>query len=101
MNALNEDDFHAWYHKEHLDLLSKVPGYRKSSRYVIGPDTPLTLGEPAKFLAIHELDHLDGLAGPEAKAANETEWTTRMISESKPFVVRMWRLVHGEGPWSK
>ena len=40
---------------EVLDVssLSKLPGYRKSSRYTIGPATPLTRGEPAKFFAAY------------------------------------------------
>jgi hypothetical protein len=100
MEPANVEDFHKWYHEEHLDLLSKVPGYRKSSRYVLGPATPLTLGEPGKYLAIHELDSMEGLAGPEAKAANETEWTVRMLKESSIFIARIWKLVHGEGDWN-
>lgn len=98
MQPSNEADFHKWYHEEHLAMLSKIPGYRKSERYVLGPATPLTQGEnPPRFLAIHELESLDGLAGPEIQAANETEWTVRMLKESSVFIPRTWRLVHEEG----
>lgn len=98
MNAKDDADFHKWYKDEHLEMLAAIPGYRRSSRYVFH-GSPLMITEPAKFLAIHELENLDGLTSPEAKAANETEWTVRMIKESDPFVLRLWKMVTREGPW--
>lgn len=88
MEPPNVEHSHHWYQEEHLDLLSRIHGYRKSSRYVLGPATPLTLGEPEKFLAIHELDSSDGLAGSEGKVANKTNWTMRMRKESSIFIAR-------------
>lgn len=99
MDPSNVDDFHKWYHEEHLDLLAKIPGYRKSSRYVLGQATPLTMGEPGKYFAIHEFEALEGLGGPEAKACNETEWTVRMLKESSVFIARSWKLIYKQGDW--
>jgi hypothetical protein len=45
MNPEDPDDFEKWYREEHLELLSKLPGYQRSLRYKIGPRTPLTQGE--------------------------------------------------------
>jgi hypothetical protein len=98
MQPTDEKDFDRWYREEHLDMLSKVPGYRRSQRYKIGNPVPgLTQGEPTKFFTIHELDHFDGMTGPEATALNTTEWTQKNISESKVFVVRGFENVFAEG----
>lgn len=93
----NEKDFDDWYRQEHLDLLSKLPGYRRSLRYVIGPTTPLTQGEPPKYLAIHEVDNVHAFDGKEAEAANTTPWTTKHIKEAKTFIPRMWEKVYSQG----
>jgi hypothetical protein len=55
MNPTNEADFEKWYREEHLEMLSKLPGYRRSLRYKIGPQNPLTQGETQPYLAIHEV----------------------------------------------
>ncbi|KAK5098509.1 hypothetical protein LTR70_002722 [Exophiala xenobiotica] len=98
MNPADEKDFDKWYREEHLDMLSKMPGYRRSLRYKLGPKTPLTQGEtqPA-FLAIHEVDSMDAFASEEGQAASTTEWSVKQIQESKPFIARAWKLVHAQG----
>jgi len=98
MQPSDEADFDAWYQKEHLDMLSKVPGYRCSKRYKLGvPVGYLTIGSPAPFLAIHEFDFLSGLGGPEAQECNGTEWTKRQIGAAKVFVVRAWERLFEQG----
>ena len=61
MNPSDEEDFEKWYREEHLELLSKLPGYRRSLRYKIGPRSPLTKGETQPYLAIHEVCHSSSL----------------------------------------
>lgn len=97
MDPVDEVDFENWYRQEHLDMLHEIPGYRRSSRYVLGPRAPLTLGQPPKYLAIHELDSLKGLDGKEAQAANETPWTVKHLQTSKVFIVRGWELIYSQG----
>ena len=97
MDPADEADFDKWYREEHLDMLHKLPGYRRSSRYIIGPKTTSTEGEPPKYLAIHELDGLAGLDGNESKAENNTPWTVKTISESKTFIGRAWELITQQG----
>lgn len=97
MDPVDGADFHKWYQDEHLDMLHKLPGYRRSSRYAIGPKTPLTEGEPAKYLAIHEMDGLAGLDSEEGKAANNTPWTIKHIKDSKVFIARAWELIDCKG----
>ncbi|KAJ9654157.1 hypothetical protein H2198_006776 [Neophaeococcomyces mojaviensis] len=54
MHPQDASDFDEWYRKEHLDLLSKIPGYRRCLRYKLGPPTPAALSkgisDPAKGL---------------------------------------------------
>ncbi|KAI9708038.1 MAG: hypothetical protein M1820_004242 [Bogoriella megaspora] len=93
----NVEDFERWYREEHLPMLSKVPGYRRSHRYIIGPRTVLTTGEPPNYLAIHSFDHFNALDGPEALAGNTTPWTVKHVSESKVFIARGWKLLGSAG----
>jgi uncharacterized protein (TIGR02118 family) len=98
MEPVDEEDFEKWYRQEHLDMLSKLPGYRRSLRYTIGSKTPMTQGEPAKYLAIHEVDDLrTAFDSKEAEAANTTPWTAKHIGESKQFIARGWELIHSQG----
>ena len=97
MDPIDDADFDKWYREEHLDMLHKLPGYRRSLRYVIGPKTPLTMGEPPRYLAIHEIDDLRGFDSKEAEAANATPWTVKHLGESKVFIPRAWELVDSQG----
>ncbi|KIX06604.1 uncharacterized protein Z518_04580 [Rhinocladiella mackenziei CBS 650.93] len=97
MDPVDETDFDRWYREEHLDMLHKLPGYRRSLRYVIGPETPLTVGQPPKYLAVHEIENLRAFDGKEAEAANTTPWTVKHLKESKAFVPRGWELIYSQG----
>lgn len=98
MDPKDEADFDAWYRQEHLDLLRKVHGYRRSQTYKIGPRVPvLTLGEPPRYLAVHEVDNVKAFTtGPEAEAA-WTEWTKKQVEETEVFIVRGWGKVRAVG----
>lgn len=61
-----------WYDNEHISLLQKVPGWRRSRRFVtssvLNPSA-----EEKEYLAIHEYANAAGQDGPEMKAAVSTE----------------------------
>lgn len=99
MDPIDEEDFNKWYREEHLEKVSKFPGYRRSNRYKIGPKTPLTLEEPPSYIAFHEMDDLKGLKGKERDAADDTPWTQKSIKNSRHLIMRVWELIHSEGPW--
>jgi uncharacterized protein (TIGR02118 family) len=84
MNPQDEEDFEKWYREEHLELLSKLPGYHRSLRYKIGPRTPLTQGDTEPYLAIHFVNDVSAFSSAEADAANSTPGTIKHIQESKP-----------------
>jgi hypothetical protein len=98
MEPTDEEDWHKWYREEHLDMLSKVPGYRRSQRYKVGTPVPvLTRGEPTKYLVIHEFDYLKGMGGSEAQALNNTEWTKKHIADAKVMIIRAFKRIFAEG----
>lgn len=98
MSPKHKREFEEWYREEHLPLLSKAPGYRRTLRYRLGPKAPLTKDdEPPAYLAVHEVDSLEKWRGKETDVADGTEWTKKQLGESKVFVARGWRLIHAEG----
>lgn len=93
------DDFDKWYREEHLDMMSRVPGFIRALRYKLGLKTPLTKGEdPPTYLAIYEVDDAMSFISHEASAAaGATDWSKKHMAGSKAFVVRGWQRVHAEG----
>ncbi|KAF2681310.1 hypothetical protein K458DRAFT_310096 [Lentithecium fluviatile CBS 122367] len=92
-------DFDNWYREEHLQKLSKLPGYRRTLRYKLGPKTHLTKGDvvPA-FLAMHEIDDVvKALEGKELEETNGTEWTKKVLADCNIFFARGWKLVGTAG----
>ena len=101
MNPKDEADFDKWYREEHLEMLHKVPGHRRSQRYVIGPKVPIVgdVTEAPKYLAIHEFDSLDAYKNrlPEATAPRSTPWSEKHISDSTMNAFRMFELLKPVG----
>ncbi|KAF1951758.1 hypothetical protein CC80DRAFT_597212 [Byssothecium circinans] len=98
MHPKDRVDHDKWYREEHLEATSKLPGYRRSTRYVLGPRTPITKGDDPPFcIAIHEVDNVwKALSSKELEATN-SPWTEKHMKESVPFILRSWKLVHAEG----
>jgi hypothetical protein len=87
----NEDDFIKWYacfsdcdfswfdflsknDEEHVDLISRVPGWKRCRRYKLVASQPVS-----KHLALHELDNKDFSTTAETKYATTTEWSQRVL----------------------
>jgi len=68
----------AWYDDEHVDMLSKVPGWLRSRRFIT---SPLDNRDEVEYVAIHDYAPNNGLGGPEFKAATSTPWRNRIMSE--------------------
>lgn len=99
MHPKDPADHDKWYREEHLELLSKIPGYRRTVRYSAGAPTPMTKADPVpSALAIHEFEDAGkAFATKELAAASDTEWTKKHMKESDPYVARGWRLIASEG----
>jgi pimeloyl-ACP methyl ester carboxylesterase len=75
-----EAELDRWYKEEHVNLLSKVPGWRRSRRFVT---SSVTNPNPAEkeYLALHEYAPQNGLGGLEFQAATTTPWTHEIYSK--------------------
>ena len=84
-----EKEFDRWYRKEHLEQVSRMEGWRKSTRYEAvfwGPPSQDEGGQkenrpsrgPPQVLAIHEFE--EGTVVRRMKEHEWTEWTRRMVN---------------------
>lgn len=93
-----EEDFNRWYEEEHISMLAKVPGWRRSARYVTAA---IDSKAPREFLALHEFAAVNGLGGAEHKAACETAWRERIMANAvtgKTRRVYQWYYTFGPAP---
>lgn len=74
-----EDDIRKWYSEEHIPMLAKVPGWRRSRQFVTSTVEPK---EETEYLTIHEYAPENGLDGPEFKAATDTPWRAKLFEEA-------------------
>ena len=77
-----EGDLHKWYDTEHIKMLSKVPGWLRSRRFVLREAGANVDNEsyqkPPKYLAVHEFDNPDATSTEEWKAAASTPWSNKV-----------------------
>jgi len=92
MEPTDDEDYLDWYKNEHLSMLAKVPGYRRSQRYRLGKPTGMP-ENPPRFLVVHEWDSLDALDGPELREADASPNTKRILANNKAIDVRGFKLV--------
>ncbi|KAF7356621.1 hypothetical protein MVEN_00996200 [Mycena venus] len=81
-----EDDLNKWYDEEHMDLLSKIPGWKQGRRYklVDSSQKGLMTDKPVyKYVAVHEFSENNFLSSPEFKVATSTEWRERVMKNAK------------------
>jgi pimeloyl-ACP methyl ester carboxylesterase len=77
-----EDELEKWYVEEHVPLLQKVPGWRRTRRFVTSYlDLESGHRKEKEFLALHEYAPQNGLGGPEFKAATTTEWCDKIYKD--------------------
>jgi pimeloyl-ACP methyl ester carboxylesterase len=85
-----------WYREEHIDMLSKVPGWLRTRRFVT---SSIDRNSPLEYLALHEYAPHNGLDGPEFKAATTTQWSNEvMASIVKEKRRRVFNLYYTFGP---
>ncbi|PIL33542.1 hypothetical protein GSI_04165 [Ganoderma sinense ZZ0214-1] len=97
-----EDDLNRWYHEEHIPLLAKVPGWRRSRRYVlrdVGPASGTGAGEleakgrPPKYLAVHEWESLASFETEEFRHATSTPWRMRLFEGAEVWDRRLFNVM--------
>jgi pimeloyl-ACP methyl ester carboxylesterase len=70
--------YEEWFDKEHVPMLSKVPGWRRSRRFVT---STLEQDRGLEILGIHEYDTENGLNGEEFQAAINTPWRNQIFQD--------------------
>ncbi|EUC51278.1 hypothetical protein COCMIDRAFT_79333 [Bipolaris oryzae ATCC 44560] len=80
--AGKEEELKKWYEEEHVPLLQKVPGWRRTRRFVTSYlDLESGHKTEKEYLALHEYAPQNGLGGPEFKAATTTEWCDKIYKD--------------------
>ena len=90
-----------WYAEEHLGLLARVPGWRRSRRFVLREHGPVRgtnatvagTGAPPRFLAVHEWASMDGFGSAEFARATSTEWRARMVQAAEVWERRTFKVL--------
>jgi hypothetical protein len=70
--AGQEDDFNAWYEREHLPGLAAVPGTARAARYEIAE------GPGPRYHACYDLAERSASNSPEWLAVRATPWSSRV-----------------------
>jgi hypothetical protein len=70
-----KEEFDRYYSEEHMDALMKVPGWRRTRRFV----TKGLSEDEAECVALHDYDIDNGLGGEEFKHATSTKWYQDMM----------------------
>lgn len=78
----DEEELNRWFDEEHIPMLSKMPGWVRSRKFVLkdAGKTGGQEGRPPKYLAVHEwtTGPEEREASEEYKAAVSTEWMARV-----------------------
>jgi hypothetical protein len=95
-----EKELAKWYDEEHVDLLRKVPGWRRTRRFVTSYlDVQSGHRTEKEFLALHEYAAENGLGGPEFIAATTTPWCAKIYADVvKSRKRRVYNLSYTFGP---
>ncbi|KAJ9660888.1 hypothetical protein H2201_006780 [Coniosporium apollinis] len=102
--GVSDAEFDEWYRKQHLDMLSMVRGYRRSTRYKLVPtaNERITPGgeDIPRYLALHEFDNAD-FDMEQLRMCARTEWSKRVVGTYRQMWRDNWGLVHEAGDTSR
>jgi hypothetical protein len=97
VEPVDDDDYHTFYREEHLVMLSRVPGYRRSQRFELLERKANPPAKVPRFMAVHEFDNLDSTDGSELREADASPNTIRVFGNAKMINIRGFKLVKGFG----
>ncbi|KAK0533741.1 Coatomer subunit beta' [Tilletia horrida] len=98
----NQEAYDEWYLGEHVEALSRVPGWRRTRRFelvdalIIGRDAARDNGDAGsvpRCLGLHEYASPDFSSTPEFAAALNTPWRTRVMREDNSGIAQQERRV--------
>lgn len=78
INEESDEEYNKWMEEEHLSMLAKIPGWRRTRRFV----TSSILGgkEGKEYLTINEYAPQNDVFGEVFQAATSTEWFKKIAS---------------------
>lgn len=97
-DAEKEAEHNRWNREEHIEMLSRVPGWRRTRLF---RTAAIDSAAPRETLALHEYSPVNGLGGEEHKAAMNTPWRQRLQDEAITSKVRrtyQWYYTFGPAP---
>jgi len=89
-----DEEFDEWYRKQHLDMLSMVNGFRRSTRYKLVLEAE-ALGHP-RYIACHEYDTAN-FPVEQVKLVTGTEWSKKILGGAKKFEGDIWEEIAAYG----
>ncbi|MCJ1288889.1 hypothetical protein MMC34_000420 [Xylographa carneopallida] len=84
-------ELESWYTDEHIPLLAKIPGWRRTRLF---KTSAVENALEVEYLAMHEYSPTNGLSGPEWKASVSTSWYESIMSNVVTHVVRRSYTLH-------
>lgn len=97
VEPVDDEDYHTFYREEHLMMLSRVPGYRRSQRFeLIEAEANAPTNAP-RFMAVHEFENLDSTDGQELREADASPNTIRVFGNAHMVNIRGFKLIKGFG----
>ncbi|KAK5145293.1 hypothetical protein LTR04_001334 [Oleoguttula sp. CCFEE 6159] len=72
-----EQELDRWYDEEHFGMITKVPGWLRSRRFV---NSSIESKDRVEWLTIHEFAAKNAIGGEEHKAAASTPWAKDIMS---------------------
>jgi len=96
MSHSSDTELDKWYREEHVPLIAKVPGYRRTTRYTLRTRSVLSALEPSlpqgpKWMACHEFESAE-IPWDLLKPIDETEWTIKIGPGLKDLDVAVFEL---------
>ena len=75
-----EQELQKWYEEEHIPMLSKIQGWRRTRLFVTAKIENKDKDQ-YEYVALHEYSTENGLDGPDYKAAISTPWRNKVQKE--------------------
>ncbi|KAF2724952.1 alpha/beta-hydrolase [Polychaeton citri CBS 116435] len=90
VNESDLNELNKWYEEEHIGMLSKIPGWLRSRRFLLQLGGSVSDGQVG-YLSVHDFTEKNGLDGPEHKASRATPWRNQIQDKLIARQVRRWK----------
>ena len=88
-------EFNSWFEDEHISMISKIPGWLRSRRFIVSPTEGQTKHD---YLALHEYTSAASLKSAEMAAVKDDPRTGDMMKYVGSTERRVWKRYYTFGP---